>query len=79
MKPSIKKLYCSRYPDFDVLWKDTLSFCPSVPIDWKEREKMRVFAEEIHAKIMAHLSLRDLLEAAYKDGYETAEYDLSDD
>lgn len=59
-----------NWPSFDYMWRDSLSMFPEVPIDWKDREKWKAFAERVYNHILDIRSMQDVVQIAYEEGFQ---------
>ncbi len=69
-----------RAEQFNTLWRDHLSFHPTVAtISWERREKAKEFAWAIYKEaLMQTKEVQELLTKAYKDGEENGANNLRD-
>jgi hypothetical protein len=61
---------------FNTLWKEDLSLLPNMPLDYNEREKFRIFAEEIFKQMERDIQSR--LDEAYENGYVDGQNNCED-
>ena len=69
----------SKLASFDYMWKEDLSFLPGVPMDWKEREKLKSFAEQIYNRILENIPIGEMLDNAYDEGFQDCQDNVEED
>lgn len=60
----------TKLASFDRMWNEDLSFIPGVPLDWKEREQWKSFAEQIYNRILDGIPIGEMLDKAYDEGFQ---------
>ena len=67
------------WPAFDIMWRETLSLFPEVPLDGKERDKLKKFTEKVYNHILDIQSIAGIVGGAYVDGYDRGLEDREQD
>ena len=59
-----------QWPAFEIMWRETLSLFPEVPLDGKERDELKKFTEKVYNHILDIKSIAGVVSGAYDDGYD---------
>ena len=67
------------WPAFDIMWRETLSLFPEVPLDGKERDKLKKFTEKVYNHILDIQSIAGIVGGPYEDGNDRGLEDREQD